>query len=157
MLQDDELDWKLAVDYDEWEDQLILSINGRAFLTFAKKAYLSTPVPKNIEKGYIELNGIRVHSGYDQYEEALFLEWGKEHDIESVTEAVIGGKAGGAGFACSSSAALNSIFDDIGRFSDEEEGLKKLEINKFGDKNTLEEWPLSQLVAKSPNLAELKI
>ena len=97
-----------------------------------------------------------MHEGYDQYEEALFLEWGKEHNIESVTEAVIGGDYI-AGFACSSSAALNSIFDDLGRFSDEEEGLKKLEIKCFADKNTLEEWPLSQLVAKSPNLAELKI
>ena len=78
--------------------------------------------------------------------------WCYEHDIETVTEAVIGGL-----FACSSSAAVNSIFDDLGRYSDMEEGLKKLTINHFADKNTLEEWPLSQLVIKSPKLEELKI
>ena len=30
-------------------------------------------------------------------------------------------------------------------------------IRAFADKNSLEEWPLSQLLLKSPNLAELKI
>jgi len=60
-------------------------------------------------------------------------------------------------FACSSSEVLNSIFEDIGRAIDEVQGLKKLAIEMFMDQNTLEEWPLSQIVLKSRNLEYLQI
>ena len=90
------------------------------------KASLATPVPQNIEQGCIELNGVKVHSGFKEYQEETFFEWCDKHSIESVTEAVIG--AYGKGLACSSSAALNSLFDDLGRYIVEDEGLKKLTI-----------------------------
>ena len=60
-------------------------------------------------------------------------------------------------FACSSTEVLNTLFEDIGRTVDEVQGLKKLAIEMFMDQNTLEEWPLSQLVLKSQNLEYLKI
>ena len=60
-------------------------------------------------------------------------------------------------FACSSSEVLNTLFEDIGRTVDEVQGLKKLAIEMLMDQNTLEEWPLSQLVLKSQNLEYLKI
>ena len=62
-----------------------------------------------------------------------------------------------SGFECTSSEVLNSVFDDLGRSIDEEQGLKKLTIMRFNDKNTLHEWPLGQLVVKSPRLEYLKI
>ena len=152
VLQDDELGWQLAADYGVEDDKFILFVNGRAFLTLPYKASLDTTVPQSIESGKITLNGVQVHSGFKQYTEETFFEWLDEHDIESVTEAIIG-----SNFACSSSAALNSVFDDLGRYIIEEEGLKKLTFGGFADKNNLEEWPLSQLLIKSPNLEELKI
>ena len=144
VLQDNELQWKLAVEYDAQKEVFILCINGRAFLTLPHKASLATPVPQNIEQGEIKLNGVEVHSGFIQYTEDTFHEWFDEHRIESVTQAYFGGF-----FACSSSNALNSVFDDLGLCIDLEQGLKKLEISGFADKNTLEEWALSQLVIKS--------
>ena len=152
VLQDDELGWQLAADYCVEDDKFILFVNGRAFLTLPYKASLDTTVPQSIESGKITLNGVQVHSGFKQYTEETFFEWLDEHDIESVTEAIIG-----SNFACSSSAALNSVFDDLGRYIIEEEGLKKLTFGGFADKNNLEEWPLSQLLIKSPNLEELTI
>ena len=53
---------------------------------------------------------------------------------------------------------LNSLIDDLSRTIDESQGLKKLTINGFKDReNTLEEWPLSQLLLKCPHLEELTI
>jgi len=61
------------------------------------------------------------------------------------------------GFVCSSSDVINSVFDDIGRTIDTDQGLKKITISGYEDRNTLDEWPLSQLAIKSPNLESLII
>ena len=79
----------------------------------------------NIEDGSIYLNGVLVHENYTQYTEDTFYEWCDQHSIESVTEATI------YKLICSSSDAINSVFDDLGRYIDEEEGLKKFEIIDF--------------------------
>ena len=52
---------------------------------------------------------------------------------------------------------VNYLFDDLARLIDEEQGLKKLEIVDFEDEYKLQEWPLSQLVLKSPQLEYLKL
>ena len=53
---------------------------------------------------------------------------------------------------------LNSLMDDFSRSIDQTIGLKKLTIDGFEDDvNTLAEWPLSQLLIKSPDLEELTI
>ena len=49
------------------------------------------------------------------------------------------------------------VFEDLARSIDYEEGLRKFEIRGFDDKNTLEEWPLSQLLLKSHHLQHLII
>ena len=51
------------------------------------------------------------------------------------------------------------MIDEIGRSIDnvEGEGLKSLEIDYLTDQNSLEAWPLSQLVTKCPNLEIVKI
>ena len=49
------------------------------------------------------------------------------------------------------------MFDDLARLIDEEQGLKKLEIVDFEDEYKLQEWPLSQLVSKCPNLESIKL
>ena len=49
------------------------------------------------------------------------------------------------------------MFDDLGHFIGQEQGLKSLNIEQFSDKNTLQEWPLGQLVLKCHHLQSLKI
>ena len=53
---------------------------------------------------------------------------------------------------------MNSLLGDIGYNIDHEQGLKKLELD-FGEveNNTIQEWPLSQILARSPFLQHLKI
>ena len=74
-----------------------------------------------------------------------------EHSIESVTDVNI------RDLVCSSSDALNLVFEDLARSIDAEEGLKKFEIGNLADQNTLEEWPLSQLLSKCHHLQELRV
>ena len=97
------------------------------------------------------LNGAEVHEGYAQYNEDTIYEWGNKHSIQSVYQASF------YELACSSSDTLNSVFEDIGRNIDEEEGLKQLKIWGFSDQNTLAEWPLSQLVSSCFKLEQLTI
>ena len=52
---------------------------------------------------------------------------------------------------------LNTLFDVLGRTINTDLGLQRLVIYKFWDKNSLQEWPLEQLVLKSPHLQYLKI
>ena len=47
---------------------------------------------------------------------------------------------------------LNTLIDVLGRTIDKEQGLKRLTVDGFDDKNILQDWPLEQLLLKSPNL-----
>ena len=49
------------------------------------------------------------------------------------------------------------MFAVLGRAIDPEQGLKRLDITWFSDKNELQGWPLEQLVLRSPTLLHLKI
>ena len=51
-------------------------------------------------------------------------------------------------FSCSTARVLNTVFDDIGRRVDPEQGLKTFCIEYFTDKNSLEASSLSRLTAK---------
>lgn len=59
-------------------------------------------------------------------------------------------------FKCTSSEVVSSVFDDIGR-GIEEGGLKRFEIEYFQDRNSLEAWPLSQIVCKAVNCEHVRI
>ena len=56
-----------------------------------------------------------------------------------------------------SSETVNAVFAVLGRAIDPEQGLKRLDIIDFKDKNELQGWPLEQLVVRSPTLLHLKI
>ena len=58
---------------------------------------------------------------------------------------------------CSSGEVSNSLLDDIGRRIKREQGLISLEIERFKDKHSLMEWPLSQLAIKSQFLRHFKL
>ena len=146
------MQWKLALYYDAEKNEFVLGINDIAFLSMPYKPSLDPPGPQNIETGSIKLNGVEVHKGYTQYTVGMMDEWRYQKSIESVTEARIGDS-----FACSSSEALNLVFEDLARNIDHEFGLKKFEIINFTDQNTLEEWPLSQLVLRCHKLQQLTI
>ena len=131
-------------------------INGQAFLSLPYQPVIAPPGPQNIEVGVIKVNDVQIHEGYTQYTEWTFGDLCYDEDIDYVTEAFIGGKLGEY-FTCSSSETLNMLFDDVGRFTDAEEGLKKFTIEWFADRNTLDEWPLNQLAIKCHHLDYLKI
>ena len=146
------MQWKLALYYNVESGNFLLAINDKAFLGMPYKASLAPPGPQNIETGTITLNGVLLHEGYTQYTAGMLDEWRGQKSIEAVTEAYIGDR-----FACSSSDALNLVLEDLACNIDSEQGLKKFCIEGFSDQNTLEEWPLSQLVMKSHHLEELTI
>ena len=113
-MQDDKLQWKLALDYDVKNGNFVLYINDKAFLSLPYKASLAPPGPQNIEMGTIELNGVQVHKGYAQYTTDLLDKWCSELNIQSsVTEAYI------EGLVCTSSETLNLVFEDLGRNIDQ--------------------------------------
>ena len=66
-LLDNELQWKLSLDYDVQQDVFMLFINDRAFLEMPFQAEVSPTGPQNIEKGVIRLNNELVSSGFTQY------------------------------------------------------------------------------------------
>ena len=56
---------------------------------------------------------------------------------------------------CSSSEAVSAVFKDLGRTVSDEQGLKHLAIEYFGDENDLQESPLEQLALKCHSLQTL--
>ena len=52
---------------------------------------------------------------------------------------------------------VNTLIDVLGRTVSTEQGLQKLTIEHFGDQNSLQVWPLEQLVFRSPHLQYLHI
>ena len=152
------MQWKLALYYNVESGNFLLVVNDKAFLSMPYKASLAPPGPQNIEKGTITLNGVEVIKDFAQCYAGMMTERCAEHNIESIIAASIKGSASiGGDFKCTSSEALNLVFEDLARSIDYEEGLRKFEIKHFGDKNTLEEWPLSLLLFKSHHLQQLTI
>ena len=78
--------------------------------------------------------------------------WCRKHKQESISDVVISNR-----FTTSSTNVVSTLFDDIASNIEEEKGLKSLLIYQFQDQNTLESWPLSQLVAKAPFLVCLDV
>ena len=151
-LQDDELCWKLSLDYNVQTDKFLLFINDEAFEEMPFQAEVAPSGPQNIDQGTIKINEVEVHEGFEQYTPFTVDGWRADYKLKPTVDIFIGG-----GFSCTSSEVLNSLFDDLGLSIDKEQGLKKLTIEQFYDENTLHEWPLGQLVLKSPHLEYLKI
>ena len=66
-MKDDELEWKIALNYDASTDKLLLFINDEPFDGMPYLAELTFRSPQNIELGTITLNGDELHSGWTQY------------------------------------------------------------------------------------------
>ena len=75
-----------------------------------------------------------------------------EKDIEAITELKM------YNIRFSSPQVVNALFDEIGCNIDQERGLKKLSLYFFyREEHTIQEWPLSQILAKSLHLEHLQI
>ena len=156
-MQDDDLSWKLSLSYVVADDKFLLFINDIPFLALPFKADVTSAAPMTIEQGSIKLNGVRdngveVHNGWAQWTPDTVVGWYQENaDLQPTTEIYL------TRLKCSSSNMLNTLVDVLGRTIDTEQGLSKLSIYKFMDQNSLQEWPLEQLVLKSPHLESISI
>ena len=63
-MQDDELKWKISLNYDVHTDTFILHINDLPFLGMPYQAEVTPEGPQNIECGSIKLNEVQVHDGF---------------------------------------------------------------------------------------------
>ena len=95
-----------------------------------------------------------MHQGFAEYALHTVDGWCAEYNLQPATEIFIGGDSG---FACSSSEVINSLFENLGRAIDSEQGLKKLSIEGFDDQNVLQDWSFSQFVLKGLNLESLTL
>ena len=134
-VQDDELEWKISLNYDLSSENFILLINDEPFDGMPYLAELTFMSPQNIEEGTITLNGEKLHEGWTQYTADTISDWRSKLD-EPTTDVYINN------LRCTTTDVLNSVFDFIGRTIDGEEGLKSFTIFNFSDGNKLEEWPL---------------
>ena len=92
--------------------------------------------------------------GFMQYSHESVPKLLKEHalDKKQLNHAKI------VGLSCSSSEVLNGVLDQIAQSIDnDQQGLLSLAIAFFSDKNTLDSWPLSQLLVKATFLKSLKL
>ena len=103
------------------------------------------------------LNGETVHEGFEQFTSDTVQDWRYSHDLSPTTDIYIGWDESGYFFTCSSAEVLNSLLDELSLTIDPINGLKKFTIEGFVEGNALAEWPLNQLLMKSPHLEELMI
>jgi len=124
---DEELQWKISLDYDVQRNAFALSINDEPLLDMPYQAEVAPDGAQNIEKGMIVLNQVDLLEGFAQYTADTIDEWREDHNLQPTTDVLIGY------LTCTSSEVLNSVFDDIGRTIDKEKGLKSFTIWKFKD------------------------
>ena len=137
-------------------DKFILYINGIAFQSYPYQAEFTPTGPQNIDSGRIMLNGETVHVGFEQFTIETVQDWRYDHNLSPTNDLYIGWDESFNWFTCSSAEVLNSLLDELSLCIDPINGLKKLTIECFRDKeNALADWPLSQLLIKSPHLEEL--
>ena len=105
--------------------------------------------PQNIERGRIEFDKDTVSEGFCQFVDFVGLVCDdKRQPTDFITI---------QNLQTTSSETVNAVFAVLGRAIDPEQGLKRLDIINFCDKNELQGWPLEQLVLRSPTLLHLKI
>ena len=63
-MQDDELRWKISLNYDVQTDTFILHINDLPFLGMPYQAEVTPEGPQNIKSGSIKLNEVQVSDGF---------------------------------------------------------------------------------------------
>lgn len=142
----------MALHYVVDGNKFILFINDKPFLSMPFKANAESAEPMNIEKGEIKLNDVPVHEGWCMWTEDTSGEWySMSGDLQPTTEIYL------KEIKCSSNNMVSTLIDVLGRTINEEQGLRKLTINRWFDQNNLQDWPLEQLLHKSPHLEYLEI
>ena len=63
-LQDDQLNWKMKLDYAAPIDKFLLCINDRPLEEMAYRSEIKLEGPQNIVGGKINLNDVYVHEGF---------------------------------------------------------------------------------------------
>ena len=153
-LWDEEFEWKIQVNYDVPKDTFLLAINDIAFLSMPYQRDIIPNGPQNIEKGLIILDGDEVSKGFIQFVD--FVDRVFYHKRQLANDIYIGDPGDYCyGFETSSSETVNAVIGALGRAIDTEQGLKRLTIEWFADKNELQGWPLEQLVLRAPMLLNL--
>ena len=129
----DELPWKITLGHDAVTQQFTLGINGVPFYQLEFQQELERTGPENIEKGQIKINGVlitpRENFGFMMFDWETLPSLLKEHQLnkQQINHVFIGGM-----FRCSSTEVVNSIFDQIGQFVDnDDQGLASLEIKSY--------------------------
>ena len=131
----------------------MLTINDIPFLSMPYQADVIPNGPQNIETGSVKLDDDQVSEGFIQLPD--FVDRVFYHKRLPTSEIYIG--FGGGSFMTTSSETVNSVIGVLGRTIDREEGLKRLTIQDFYDRNELQGWPLEQLVLRSSTLLSLRI
>ena len=123
-MQEDDLQWKILLDYDASTDKINLLINDKPFDDMPYLAEITHKSPQNIEDGTITLNGKVLHSGWMQCNFDTISDWisSLEHPTTDISIRDLN---------CTSVDVVNSVFDFIGRTVDKEEGIKNLAIENF--------------------------
>ena len=87
-LQDDDLRWKLSLDYKVPYDTFLLFIDGLAFMNMPLRAVVAPSGAQNIEHGFIKLNevGVRVYKDYTPLNNDTVFWWLSEHKLQLITE-----------------------------------------------------------------------
>ena len=148
-LWDEELEWKIQVNYDVTNDTFLLAINDIAFFSMPCQTDIIPNGPQKIERGTVKLDGDEVSNGSIQLVD--FVDRVFDDKRQPPTEIHIDG------FETTSSETVNSVIGVLGRAIDAEQGLKRLSISGFWDTNELQGWPLEQLVLRSSTLLSLRI
>ena len=90
VLQDEELQWKIILNYDLPSNKFLLAINGAPFSLMPRQYQVNPKGPQNITMGAITLNDDVVHDGWAQFDADTVYEWCSELDKEPLTDIHIG-------------------------------------------------------------------
>ena len=121
-VQEDELEWKISLNYDVSSGKFILFINDEPFDGMPYLVELTHKSSQNIEYGAIMFNELAVHDGWAQYYYGFIEDKCEEKKISSITEV-------DQLHCVLIPQTINSLLDDIGYNIDQEQGLKRLAIN----------------------------
>ena len=145
----------MALSYYVPANKFALTVNDIPFHGMPFQAEVTPEGPQNIDGGLIKLNDEQVHTGFCQYEPETFQKYVVSEGLQ-LTKDIFIGRDEEDGFKCTSSEVVNSVFDDLGCTIDGVKGLQSLTIENYQDQNSLQEWPLGQIVPKCHNLQSLR-
>ena len=122
-LWDEELQWKIQVNYDVSTDKLLLAINDTPFFSMPFQADIIPNGPQNIDLGRIKFDEDTVSEGFCQFVD--FVDRVCDDKLQPTDFITIDR------LRTTSSETVNAVFAVLGRAIDAEQGLKRLDIIGF--------------------------